>query len=75
MNEWDQISQNIIRQTRTPAQGNRMNAGGGQQMQNVTSTMTDNDGYPRRLWIPGIDPWGIAGYYFGSRKMAAEELR
>lgn len=74
MNEWDKLARGIIRQTRTPSQGTRMNASSGGQMQNTTSTMTDADGNPLRLWIPGVDPWGVPGYYFGNRQFDEKEI-
>ena len=77
MNEWDRIAQSIVRQARTPAHGNRMNANNSprsQQMQHVTSTLADDNGNPLRLWIPGIDPWGVSGYYFGNRTFNDKEL-
>lgn len=74
MNEWDQIARDIVRQTQTPGQTNRMAATGSAQSQNVTSTMTDANGNPLRLWIPGVDPWGVPGFYFGQDKIDIKDI-
>lgn len=68
MNEHDIEAREVVRQSRTPAQGSRLTAlsGGGDinTISSASSTRIGNDGKVRRLWIPG-DPW-TDDYYFGS---------
>lgn len=74
-NEWDRLSRQVIRQSRSLAQGNILGAGSAASpVQNITETLTDEEGFPLRLWVPGTDPWGARGFYFGSREPAREEL-
>jgi hypothetical protein len=75
LNEHDLQLKEAIRQSRTPAQGARMNAGAATPTSQVSSTLQDADGTPRRLWIPGVDPWGVDGYYFGDSPLSEGELR
>lgn len=75
LNEHDLQLKEAIRQSRAPSQGARMNAGATTPTSNLSSTLQDADGTPRRLWIPGLDAWGVDGYYFGDRPLSAGELR
>jgi len=75
LNEHDLQLKEAIRQSRATSQGARMNAGAATPTSQVSSTLQDADGTPRRLWIPGVDPFNADGYYFGDNPLDVGELR
>ena len=71
MNPEDLEAKRIFQQARPPAMGTPFNIGsagnGGVTTGAIaSSTLQNSDGKPKRLWIPGFDPWGVDGFYFGN---------
>lgn len=75
LNKQDRAARRIVRAARPPSAGKRAQSGSAQAAgmagaSQVSSTIQhETTGEPAMLWIPGIDPWGVRGYYFGSNKI------
>lgn len=77
MNRQDRQARRIVRLARPPASGVPLSATHGSNATaysgtTVSSTGQDTNGNPLRLWIPGIDLWGVPGYYFGDRRITED---
>ena len=72
MNREDLDAKRIYQQARPVASGvpfNSSTGGAATTGKEISSTLQDGDGNVRRLWIPGIDPWGVEGFYFGNEPL------
>ena len=79
MNPEDLEAKRIFQQARPPAMGTPFNAAsiGNDAITNnaITSSTLQNDaGEPKRLWIPNFDPWGVDGFYFGNAPLPEIQL-
>lgn len=79
MNPEDLEAKRIFQQARPPAMGTPFNSasvGNDDITSNaITSSTLQNDaGEPKRLWIPGFDPWGVDGFYFGNAPLPEIQL-
>lgn len=74
MNNEDLEAKRIFQQARPPAMGTPFNVasavnGNVTSGAIVSSTLQNDAGEPKRLWIPGFDPWGVDGFYFGNQPL------